>query len=191
MKMYKELQHVASTREEVAHLNRFFTTWERERPTDYESVLKFIRRLLKQYHLNYYQEADILNEAYRRAVDAIRCKKEITNIPGWMRSTSLRIVQENSKKEKSQQKLTEKLKSHSFIIAPPPSIKEDSSINKRYGKLIDIMNELDEETQLIFRMKEVEELSWSEIKKRLKLNTSLSTLRKRHQRLKDSLKINL
>ena len=169
-------------------LNRFFETWPREHSVNYESVLKFIRRCLRQYHLSHYQESDILHESYKRAHEAIKKGKDIHNIPGWIRSTALRVIQETSKKEKSQNKLAEKLKDFDSVTEDFPSVQEDTSVNKDLKRLIDNINNLDEEDQKILHMRALQGLSWEEIKAQINFPGELPALRQRYHRLKKKLR---
>ena len=71
------------------------------------------------------------------------------------------------------------------MLTEAPSIKEDSYTNKNLGKMLDAMDDLSEEEHSIFILREIEECSWEEIKKILKLDKSIPALRKQYQRFKE------
>lgn len=68
---------------------------------DLPKLLLFIKRSLRQFHLDSLQEGDIFNEAYLRTrKQMIEEGKKINNIPAYLRVVCLNIIREHSRKNK-------------------------------------------------------------------------------------------
>jgi RNA polymerase sigma factor (sigma-70 family) len=158
-------------------------------------IFSFIRRTLQNYRLdNKYNEKEVLNEAFLRALKALEDGKTITNLQAWLRGTSLNIIRELERRER-----------HTIATENWDDFADVSQGNNNPLSLMEIdeelkivnqaFKELQPVDQAILILKVIQGLSWEQVSKILeekKLGSfSIVCLRKRKERALDHLRINL
>ncbi len=149
-----------------------------------------------QFHLATQFEAhDILNDAYVRGKEFVRSGGIIRNPHSWLKSTSLNIIREISRKQKKEQLIDPELAE----LIPSLRVIEDSAltqedIDKNWKALLSSLKALsrtDSEGARLLRLK-AKGLSWKEIQQQLVKEDgeapSESTLRQKACRAKKTLR---
>lgn len=122
-------------------------------------LLAYIKKNLVQYNLQKkYQEYDIFNESYDRAIKAIRKEKTIHNLYGWYRITTLNVIREYGRNEDRQKNIKKMF--DSCVLEP------DLEEHPRYPgmdleKIKKIMRS-DLDYKIVF-LRVVEDKSWEEV----------------------------
>jgi DNA-directed RNA polymerase specialized sigma24 family protein len=135
-------------------------------PTDSHHIFPLIRKFLWQRKLNgFLDEKEILNEAYCRAIKAVKSGKKLVNIPAWFKTTCLYIISEAKKDEIKVKNCSMKLKNtEGFDEASEGNIDfEYSLIQKNVDSLIFVLETLSKEERSLLILWKVKGYSWSEI----------------------------
>lgn len=131
------------------------------------STITFIQRCLMQYNLATRLEAcDILNEAYIRGKEFISSGKTIRNPHSWLKSTSLNIIREMSRKQKKEQPISTELADSSPVT---DSLITPEDINHRWEELLSTFqrfSHIDPDGARLLNLK-AQGLSWKEIHERI------------------------
>lgn len=156
-----------------------------------DSILRLIRSRLFQYQMgSVYSDIDILSEAYLRTASAIRQGREVTNVQGWLRSTSLNIIAELSRQDKKQKSLEDKVKHFTFI--EPDLYRENFSVDEQVLKDLSLaLKTLSPEDSEIISLRFIQQLSWQDISKLYEKRgdlVSVTAIRKRGQRALERLR---
>ncbi len=131
------------------------------------STIPFIQRCLMQFHLTTQYEAhEILNEAYVRGREFIQAGGIIRNPHSWLKSTSLNIIRETSRRQKREPLIDPELAE----LIPAFRVVEDSvvlqkDIDKKWKALMNsfaVLSCTDPEGTRLLRLK-AQGLSWKEI----------------------------
>ncbi|HEY9726614.1 MAG TPA: hypothetical protein V6D50_09220 [Chroococcales cyanobacterium] len=167
----------------------------KDNPQTY-STISFIQRSLVQFNLaSQFEAHEILNEAYVRGREFIRSGKVIQNPHSWLKSTSLNIIRENSRKQKKEQPIDPEL----VELIPSLRVIEDSvvthsDIGNKWEALLSSLKALSSTDPMGARLLRLQAqgLSWKEIRKQLVTEDgeapSGSTLRQKASRAKKSLR---
>lgn len=135
------------------------------------STISFIQRCLMQFHLaTQYEAHEILNNAYLRGREFIESGGIIRNPHSWLKSTSLNIIRENSRRQKREPLIDPELAE----LIPAFRVVEESVIGQEdieynWRALLDSLQELgrkDPEGARLLRLK-AQGLSWKEIHQQL------------------------
>lgn len=160
------------------------------------STISFIHRSLMQFNLaSQFDAHEILNEAYVRGREFIESGGIIRNPHSWLKSTSLNIIREKSRKQKREPLIDPE------VVELIPSFRaiEDSVVSheeidhnwKALMSSLDVLGGTDPEGVKLLRLK-AEGLSWKEIQQHLAKETgeatSESTLRQKACRAKKTLR---
>jgi RNA polymerase sigma factor (sigma-70 family) len=146
------------------------------------SLLTFIRRGLKQFHLDsFYSVRDVLGEAYIRAYRLIHDEQvDILNPPAWVKKTAFNIIREWSRRERRFEPLETEVADE--LVHPPV---DPSALSTDIIILNRAWQELDPDERRLLQLKIVEELPWREISNLYALEgkpISESALRKQKER---------
>ena len=171
-------------------LNLEFETLLEANNPEFKSIFIFIQRSLKQFRLdNYYNVIDVLTETYIRAINYVYTQQEdIKNLQGWIRVTAYNVIREFSRKRQKYQSLDEYTENqYSFELAKiPNSLAIENDIEQKKNMLQIALQKLEDDERKIIEMKFFEDLSWSEIAKRLEFEqgkvVNIAALRKRGSR---------
>jgi DNA-directed RNA polymerase specialized sigma24 family protein len=168
---------------------------EKDNPHAYTTI-SFIHRSLMQFNLTTKFEAhDILNEAYVRGREFIRSGGIIRHPHAWLKSTSLNIIREISRKQKKEQLIDPEL----VELIPSLKVIEDSiithdDIDKNWKALLSslkALNSTDPKGARLLRL-QARGLSWKEIHEQLVKEDGEapceSTLRQQASRAKKTLR---
>jgi DNA-directed RNA polymerase specialized sigma24 family protein len=160
------------------------------------STISFIHRSLMQFNLaSQFEPHEILNDAYVRGKNFIRSGGIIRNPHSWLKSTSLNIIRENSRKQKREQLIDPEL----VELIPSLRVIEDSvvsqeDIDKKWKALLSslkILSRTDPEGARLLRLR-AKGLSWKEIQQQLVKEDggtpNESTLRQKASRAKKILR---
>lgn len=135
------------------------------------STISFIQRCLMQFHLaSQYEAHEILNNAYLRGREFINSGGTIRNPHSWLKSTSLNIIREISRRQKREPLIDPELAE----LFPALRVVEDSvvtqeDIDHNWRALLSSLQELDRqdpEGARLLRLK-AQGLSWKEIHQQL------------------------
>jgi DNA-directed RNA polymerase specialized sigma24 family protein len=160
------------------------------------STISFIQRSLLQFHLATQFEAhEILNDAYVRGREFIRSGGIIRNPHSWLKSTSLNIIRENSRKQKREPLVDpEVAELISCFREMGDSIVSHEDIHNKWNVLLSSLRELgrqDPEGAKLLLLR-AQGLSWREIHLRLVQENgeapSESTLRQKGSRTQKHLR---
>ncbi len=155
--------------------------------------LPVIQRQLIYRGLYDIELSEILSDVYIRGIKAIDKGQVIENPQAWCNKVARNIIfdrMRNQYKEKKYPIIS--LDSIDYEIASQNS-EEDADFDNEIlrKKLLRFRDELNEEDQMIFDLRFIQDLSWKEVKKHLfnsGINHDTSTLRKRGERIKKRLK---
>lgn len=160
------------------------------------STISFIQRSLMQFHLaTQYEPHEIFNDAYLRGIQFIRSGGIIRSPHSWLKSTSLNIIREISRRQKREPLIDPEL------VELIPSLKsiEDSIVwqddfDRKWRALmnsLEVLSRTDPEGARLLRLQS-KGLSWKEIHEYLVKENgeakSSSTLRQRGCRAKKNLR---
>ncbi|MEQ9550204.1 RNA polymerase sigma factor [Coleofasciculus sp. G2-EDA-02] len=168
---------------------------EKNNPHAY-STLTFIHRSLMQYNLaSRVEPYEVLNEAYVRGKDYIHSGGSIRNAHAWLKSTSLNIIRELSRKHQKEQSITpELIELIPSLVHLTDSTLTPQDLNQRWNALLDALNTLSRTEPEGVRLLclKAQGLSWKEIRTHLiQQGTAVkteSTLRQKACRAKKHLR---
>ena len=131
------------------------------------STISFIQRSLLQFNLATQFEAhEILNDAYVRGREFIQSGGIIRNPHSWLKSTSLNIIRENSRKQKKEPPVDpEVAELISCLRTLEDSVVSHEEIHNKWNVLLSSLRELgcqDPEGAKLLRLR-AQGLSWKEI----------------------------
>lgn len=120
------------------------------------------RKALYNHNLkDNYNEYEVFNEAYDRAINYLRKGKTITNLCSWYKSTGYNIIREYSKIENRQKSIRDKLSSCCEIRHASHNDCRAENLSKIIEKIeISLKNKLDVR---IICLRVLDELSWEEV----------------------------
>lgn len=160
------------------------------------STISFIQRSLMQFHLaSQFEPHEILNDAYVRGKEYIWSGGIIRSPHSWLKSTSLNIIREISRRQKKEQLLYPEL----VELIPSLRTTEDSVVTlknidntwKTLMNSLEALGRTDPEGVRLLRLK-TQGLSWKEIHQQLVkedgVAPSESTLRQRGCRVTKTLR---
>jgi RNA polymerase sigma factor (sigma-70 family) len=158
-------------------------------------IFSFIRRTLQNYKLDTkYNEKEILNEVFIRALKALESGKTITNLQAWVRGTSLNIIRELSRRERNaiSTENWDDFADVGQLNNNPLSLME---IEEELKTVHQAFKDLQTVDQAILILKVIQGLSWEQVSKILEEKNlgsfSVVCLRKRKERALDRLRISL
>ncbi len=155
----------------------------------------FIRRILRQYNLDtVHTENDILNEVFLRALEKLDRQETIMNLQAWIRSASLNVVREWSRKQQKTISIGDRDIPDVTIVESPLDLLESSqNFNREVAALHSAFRELQPLDQVILELKVIKGYSWETVNQILQAEGfgcfSITALRKRKQRSLNRLKI--
>lgn len=151
------------------------------------SLLRFIRRQLRRYHLSFADPDEILSESILRGLEFIhRTGEEIRTPEAWLRVTCLRLLQNKVRENVRHENLVSKMERL-------PSISNDSSVQKlelreQLEQLCNALKTLSEEDQEILNLYLVQNKTYLQIQAYYERKEDrlvhLMTIRKRVSRAK-------
>ena len=161
--------------------------------------LPVVQRKLSFYGLYDIGLFEIVNDVYLRGIKAIEKGQIIENPKAWCRRVAFNVIfdkMRNQYKEKEHPIISldaiEYTDDIEYEIAYQNSEEDAYFYNEVLrNKLLRFRDELNEEDQMIFYLRFMEDLSWKEVKKHLVnsgINRDTATLRKRGERIKKRLK---
>lgn len=150
-------------------------------------LIHAVRKMLRQFHLDaQFSASDIFIEAYLRTYLAIQKGQVIGNLPGWIRSVSLNIIRERSRKCISDNRrfisdVAHELADNTHIDDFPNSFEKESVL--LLVKVLATLSDLDQE---ILSLRNGQGLSWQQIREHFlhsqQLDFSTTALRKKGER---------
>jgi RNA polymerase sigma factor (sigma-70 family) len=143
------------------------------------SLFLFIRRTLRQFHLNdVHKESDIFHEAYLRGVAFIERGNAINSPKAWMRKTSYNIIRELGRENQRCQPIDDEYLENLLV--------SEETIELNIEAVTQALQELDPSERWVLALRIIENLSWKEVGKRLvemgETPQTEAALRKRGQR---------
>ena len=126
-------------------------------------LLLFIKRSLRQFHLDSRQEGDILNEAYLRTRKQIEGGTKINNIPAYLRGVCLNIIREDDRQNRRDKDLSKRLINNDPPIASPPTPLDEDIPNPGIEMLLESWEKLSPAEREILILRIVKGLSWKDV----------------------------
>ncbi|NER93612.1 MAG: sigma-70 family RNA polymerase sigma factor [Symploca sp. SIO1B1] len=160
------------------------------------STISFIHRCLRQFHLaTQFEPHEILNDAYLRGKEFTQSGRIIRNPHSWLKSTSLNIIRELSRKQKREPSIDPELVDLIPSLRPiAENVVSPEIIDNQWQALMNslkILGETEPEGARLLRLR-AKGLSWKEVYEQLVKEDgfakSESTLRQKACRAKKALR---
>jgi len=127
-------------------------------------ILPFVRKGLHQFHLSsFYNEFDVVFEAYERAVRHLDRGGTIDNLPAWFKSTCYNIIRERSKQREKQLSIFDRIKNIVDSIFHSEEIVPNYAVGKNLEWLTRSLHRLTPEQKLILELRIVKGLPWKDV----------------------------
>lgn len=139
---------------------------------DAHTILPFIRRSLKQFHLDdRFDVYDILNETYLRAVKLMTTGTEIRSPLAWVRKTAFNVIREISREQKRYLLIDpDQVESELVVEAIWEYLIPEDSLDANCETVMSALQALGLRDRELLNLRFVEGLTWREIGERLAVN---------------------
>ena len=143
----------------IKYLINYNTVANPEGKKSYLNLRYFIKRTLKQFHLNNTCLEDVISEVYLRGVKLIDSGEEIRNPGAWIRVTAYNVIREMNRQKRKEQPNSELVE----LKVSPQETEHNQEKEQNFLKLKHLLESLNEKDRQILELRFFQDLSWQEV----------------------------
>lgn len=153
------LNHTKSFALFIENLISISTINNPRKKESYLLVNHFIKRTLKQFHLNNTCVGDVISEVYLRGVKLIDSGKEIRNPGAWIRVTAYNVIREMHRQKQQEHPNSELVE----LKVSPQETEHNQEKEQNFLKLKHLLQSLKEKDRQILELRFFQDKSWQEV----------------------------